>query len=50
VAAISGGWAVILGNGDTIFVMFIDQRVGRAITKFMEGTLKERALGGKMAG
>ena len=29
-------------------MMFIDQSDGMAITKFMQGTLKERAVGAKM--
>ena len=44
VAAASGGCAVFLGNEDKLFVMFVDQSVGGAITKFMQGTQKERPL------
>jgi uncharacterized protein len=44
VAAMSGGCAVFLGNEDKVFVMFIDQTVGAAITMFMQGTQKERPL------
>ena len=44
VAATSGGCAVFLGNEDKVFVIFVDQSVGRAITMFMEGTQKERPL------
>ena len=44
VAATSGGCAVFLGNEDKVFVMFVDQSVGRAITMFMQGTQKERPL------
>jgi uncharacterized protein len=44
VAATSGGWAVFLGNEDKVFVMFVDQSVGTAITMFMQGTQKERPL------
>ena len=44
VAATSGGCAVFLGNEDKVFVMFVDQSVGRAITMFMDGTQKERPL------
>ena len=40
VAATSGGWAVFLGNEDKVFVMFVDQNVGTAITMFMQGTQK----------
>src|ERR1700736_6711983 len=44
VAATSGGWAVFLGNEDKVFVLFVDQSVGTAITMFMQGTQKERPL------
>ena len=44
VAAASGGCAVFLGNEDKVFVMFVDQSVGAAITMFMQGTQKERPL------
>ena len=44
VAATSGSCAVFLGNEDKVFVMFVDQSVGRAITMFMQGTQKERPL------
>jgi uncharacterized protein len=44
VAATSGGWAVFLGNQDKVFVMFVDQSVGTAITMFMQDTPKERPL------
>src|ERR1700730_11373895 len=44
VAATSGGGAVFLGNGDKVFVMFVDQSVGTAITMFMQDTQKERPL------
>ena len=44
VAATSGGWAVFLGNEDKVFVMFVDQSVGTAITMFMQGMKKERPL------
>ena len=43
-AATSGGCAVFLGNEDKVFVMFVDQSVGTAITMFMQGTQKERPL------
>src|SRR5207253_7988879 len=43
-AAISGGCAVFLGNEDKVFVMFVDQSVGMAITMFMQGMKKERPL------
>jgi len=44
VAATSGGCAVFLGNEDKVFVMFVDQSVGTAITMFMQDTPKERPL------
>jgi len=44
VAATSGGWAVFLGNEDKVFVMFVDESVGTAITMFMQDTQKERPL------
>src|SRR5271170_4083821 len=44
VAAMSGGCAVFLGNEDKVFVMFVDQSVGAAITMFMQRTQKERPL------
>jgi len=44
VVATSGGCAVFLGNEDKVFVMFVDQSVGKAITMFMQGTQKERPL------
>ena len=44
VAATSGGWAVFLGNEDKVFMMFVDQSVGTAITMFMQDTQKERPL------
>jgi uncharacterized protein len=44
VAAVGGGCAVFLGNEDKVFVMFVDQSVGAAITMFMQGAQKERPL------
>jgi bifunctional DNase/RNase len=44
IAATSGGCAVFLGNEDKVFVMFVDQSVGTAITMFMQDTQKERPL------
>ena len=38
----SGGCAVFLGNDDKIFVIYIDQIVGAAITMFMRKVPKER--------
>jgi uncharacterized protein len=40
----SGGCAVFLGNGDKVFIIYVDQSVGSAITMFMRGTVKERPL------
>jgi bifunctional DNase/RNase len=44
VAEVSGGCAVFLGNEDKVFVMFVDQSVGAAITMFIQGSQKERPL------
>src|ERR1700761_8085199 len=44
VAAVDDGCAVFLGNEDKVFVMFVDQSVGAAITMFKQGTQKERPL------
>ncbi len=38
------GCAVFLGNGDKVFVIYVDQTVGAAITMFMRETPKERPL------
>lgn len=38
----SGGCAVFLGNDDKVFVIYIDQVVGAAITMFMRNVPKER--------
>ena len=40
----SGGCAVFLGNQDKVFIIYVDQSVGSAITMFMRGTVKERPL------
>src|ERR1700747_268882 len=40
----SGGCAVFIGNEQKIFVIYVDQSVGAAITMFMRGTQKERPL------
>ena len=40
----SGGCAVFLGNEEKVFVIYVDQSVGAAITMFMRGTQKERPL------
>jgi len=44
VATTSGGCAVFLGNEDKVFVIFVEQSVGKAIAMFMQGTRKERPL------
>ena len=36
----SGGCAVFLGNADKVFIIYVDQSVGSAITMFMRGTVK----------
>lgn len=38
----SGGCAVFLGNDDKVFVIYIDQMVGAAITMFMRNVPKQR--------
>ena len=40
----SAGRAVFIGNQDKVFVIYVDESVGAAITMFMEGTPKERPL------
>src|SRR5260370_41374193 len=40
----SGGCAVFLGNEEKVFVIYVDESVGAAITRFMRGTQKERPL------
>jgi hypothetical protein len=40
----SGGCAVFLGNAEKVFIIYVDQSVGSAITMFMRGTVKERPL------
>jgi len=37
VAAVSEGCAVFLGNENKVFVMFVDQSVGAAITRDAKG-------------
>ena len=44
--ATNGGCAVFLGNEDKVFVMFVDQSVGTAITMFRQDTPKERRRSG----
>ena len=43
-AATSGVCAVFLGNEEKVFVIYVEQSVGLAITLFMQGTKKERPL------
>jgi len=40
----SGGCAVFLGNNDKVFIIYVDQTVGSAITMFMRDITKERPL------
>ena len=40
----SGGCAVFLGNNDKVFIIYVDQTVGSAITMFMRDVGKERPL------
>jgi hypothetical protein len=40
----SGGCAVFLGTPEKVFIIYVDQSVGSAITMFMRGTMKERPL------
>ncbi len=40
----SGGCAVFIGNNDKVFIIYVDQTVGSAITMFMREMSKERPL------
>lgn len=40
----NGGCAVFLGNSDKVFIIYVDQTVGSAITMFMREVPKERPL------
>src|SRR5256885_10756909 len=40
----SGGCAVFIGNSDKVFIIYVDQTVGSAITMFMRDISKERPL------
>ncbi len=40
----SGGCAVFLGNSEKVFIIYVDQTVGSAITMFMREVSKERPL------
>jgi hypothetical protein len=40
----SGGCAVFIGNSEKVFIIYVDQTVGSAITMFMRQIAKERPL------
>src|SRR5437763_16635374 len=40
----SGGCAVFIGNSDKVFIVYVDQTVGSAITMFMREMSKEGRL------
>src|SRR5438045_9209677 len=40
----SGGCAVFIGNSEKVFIVYVDQTVGSAITMFMREMTKERPL------
>src|SRR5882724_5908556 len=40
----SGGCAVFIGNNEKVFIIYVDQTVGSAITMFMRQITKERPL------
>jgi uncharacterized protein len=40
----TGGCAVFVGNDEKVFVIYVDQTVGQAITMFMRGAQKERPI------
>lgn len=40
----NAGRAVFIGNDDKVFVIYVDDSVGAAISMFMNGTPKERPL------
>lgn len=40
----NAGRAVFIGNDDKVFVIYVDESVGAAITMFINGTPKERPL------
>ena len=40
----SGGCAVFIGNNNKVFIIYVDQTVGSAITMFMRDITKERPL------
>lgn len=40
----NNGRAIFIGNEEKVFVIYVDEGVGTAITMFMNGTVKERPL------
>lgn len=44
VLPLEGSFAVFLGNDEKVFVIYIDESVGTAISMFMRGVSKERPL------
>jgi bifunctional DNase/RNase len=44
VLPLEGSFAVFLGNMDKVFVIYVDETVGAAISMFMRGVNKERPL------
>lgn len=44
VLPLEGSFAVFLGNEEKVFVIYIDESVGTAISMFMRGVAKERPL------
>jgi uncharacterized protein len=44
VLPLEGSYAVFLGNAEKIFVIYVDEGVGTAISMFMRGVSKERPL------
>ncbi len=44
VLPLEGSFAVFLGNETKVFVIYIDESVGTAISMFMRGVSKERPL------
>ncbi|MEK0446158.1 MAG: hypothetical protein RLZZ399_1479 [Verrucomicrobiota bacterium] len=40
----NAGRAIFLGNDEKVFVIYVDEAVGVAITMFMEGSTRERPL------
>lgn len=44
VLPLEGSFAVFIGNSDKVFVIYVDETVGAAISMFMRGVSKERPL------